>query len=79
MKPRLKKNKVERLNGLIWSYVVIIIYWILRLSFNQYYFKYILSIMTKENQFNFYMHNIFFNLLDYNYTDFMACGLFFGV
>ena len=35
--------------------------------------------MTKENQFNFYMHNIFFNLLDYNYTDFMACGLFFGV
>jgi len=56
MKPRLKKKvKHERLIGLIWSHVVIIIYWILRLSFNQYYFKYIFSIITNENQFNFYI------------------------
>jgi predicted transcriptional regulator len=80
MKPRLKmKVKHDRLNVLIWSHVVIIIYRILRLSFNQYYFKYIFSMMTNENQFNFYMYNILVNLLDYNYINFMACGLFFGV
>jgi hypothetical protein len=35
--------------------------------------------IMNENQFNFYMYNIFVNLLDYNYTNVMACGLFFGV
>jgi hypothetical protein len=62
----------------MWSHVVIIIYRIIRLFVNQYYFKYIFSIVTNENQFRFYITDIFVNLLDYNYINFMACGLFVG-
>lgn len=60
----------------MWSHVVIIIYRIIRLSLNQYYFKCIFEIVTNENQFRFYIIDIFVNLLDYNYINFMACGLF---
>jgi uncharacterized membrane protein YobD (UPF0266 family) len=78
MKPRLKtKVKLERFNGLIWSHVVIIIYRILRTYINHCYFKYT-SLLMNESLINFYIHDIFVDLLDYNCINFMACGLFFG-